>query len=94
LNTASAVNIEYISIDELEKRTGIDFFCNLRDDLEDEAEKSVSTSYWNVSTSKVKATFDIEREMANNAPLREEMDANFMESCFDGIRRANSMQAR
>lgn len=93
-NTASAVNIEYISIDELEKRTGIDFFCNLRDDLEDEAEKSVSTSYWNVSTSKVKATFDIEREMANNAPLREEMDANFMESCFDGIRRANSMQAR
>ncbi|MBR3089567.1 MAG: DNA/RNA non-specific endonuclease [Prevotella sp.] len=28
-----------ISIDELEERTGIDFFCNLPDDIEDEVEK-------------------------------------------------------
>lgn len=30
---------EYISIDELERRTGIDFFCNLPDDIEVEVEK-------------------------------------------------------
>ena len=35
-----------ISIDELERRTGIDFFCNLPDDIEDEVEASVTTSIW------------------------------------------------
>ena len=37
---------EYITIDELEKRTGIDFFCNLPDDIEDEVEATLDTSYW------------------------------------------------
>jgi len=35
-----------ISIDELERRTGIDFFCNLPDDIEDAVEASFSTSQW------------------------------------------------
>lgn len=39
-------NAQYISIDELEKRTGIDFFCNLPDDIEDQVEASFNTSYW------------------------------------------------
>jgi endonuclease G len=33
-----------ISIDELEQRTGIDFFCNLPDAIEDEVEKSFGSS--------------------------------------------------
>ena len=33
-----------ISIDELESRTGIDFFCNLPDDIEDEVE--ATATYW------------------------------------------------
>jgi endonuclease G len=35
-----------ISIDELEGRTGIDFFCNLPDDIETKVEKSWASSYW------------------------------------------------
>ncbi len=35
-----------ISIDELERRTGIDFFCNLPDDIEDEVEATLNTSVW------------------------------------------------
>lgn len=35
-----------ISIDELERRTGIDFFCNLPDDIEEAAEATFDTSYW------------------------------------------------
>ena len=93
-NESKDINIEYISIDELERRTGIDFFCNLIDEKENTAEASFNTSFWSVSNVKSRSTFDIEREMANNAPVHEEIDANFMESCFDGIRRANSQQAR
>ena len=37
---------QYITIDELERRTGIDFFCNLPDDIEDEVEASLNTTYW------------------------------------------------
>ena len=37
-----------ISIDELEEKTGIDFFCNLPDDIEEEVEKAVNTSDWNL----------------------------------------------
>ena len=40
------VSAQYITIDELERRTGIDFFCNLPDDIENEVEGSVNTSYW------------------------------------------------
>jgi len=35
-----------ITIDELEKRTGIDFFCNLPDDIEDAVESSMYLSDW------------------------------------------------
>ena len=36
-----------ITIDELEARTGIDFFCNLPDKTENEVEKTfVSTGSW------------------------------------------------
>ncbi len=39
---------EYITIDELEKRTGIDFFCNLPDDIETKVEAEYDTSYWGI----------------------------------------------
>lgn len=35
-----------ISISELEKRTGIDFFCNLSDDVEAQVEKTFKPSVW------------------------------------------------
>ena len=35
-----------ITIDELEEKTGIDFFCNLPDDIEDEVEKNLDTGLW------------------------------------------------
>lgn len=37
-----------ISIDELEKRTGIDFFCNLPDVVEKEVEAEVDLNFWNI----------------------------------------------
>jgi len=37
-----------ISIDELEKRTGIDFFCNLPDVVEKEVEAEVDLDFWNI----------------------------------------------
>lgn len=37
---------EYITIDELEKRTGIDFFCNLPDDIEAKVEAEYDSSWW------------------------------------------------
>ncbi len=35
-----------ISIDELEKKTGIDFFCNLPDNIEEKVESKTITSLW------------------------------------------------
>ena len=40
-----------ITIDELEKRTGIDFFCNLPDDIENQAESRIIYSTWGLSSS-------------------------------------------
>lgn len=37
-----------ITIDELEKRTGIDFFCNLPDDVEKQVEAEVDLGFWNI----------------------------------------------
>ena len=37
-----------ISIDELEQRTGIDFFCNLPDEIETAVEKEVDLKFWNL----------------------------------------------
>ena len=35
-----------MTIDRLEELTGIDFFCNLPDDIEDKAEKELVPSFW------------------------------------------------
>lgn len=44
---ADGVSSKYaISIDELEERTGIDFFCNLPDDIENTVESSFYLSDW------------------------------------------------
>lgn len=37
-----------VSIDLLEKYTGLDFFCNLPDDIEDNVEKALTLSSWNL----------------------------------------------
>ena len=37
-----------ITIDELERNTGIDFFCNLPDDIENKVESKKTLSYWNL----------------------------------------------
>ena len=51
---ASDTNKNYgdyaISIDELEQRTGIDFFCNLPDDIEKTVEATVDMNFWNITT--------------------------------------------
>ena len=39
-------NAQYITIDELERRTGLDFFCNLPDDIENTVENVLNTTYW------------------------------------------------
>ena len=41
-----------ITIDELEERTGIDFFCNLPDLTEDDVEMKLDLDYWNITTTK------------------------------------------
>lgn len=41
-----------ITISELERRTGIDFFCNLPDDVEKSVESTLNISYWGISKSK------------------------------------------
>ena len=46
-STSERKTAEHITIDELERRTGIDFFCNLPDDVEEEMEsKAVDSSIW------------------------------------------------
>ena len=42
-----------ISIDELEERTGIDFFCNLPDNIEDDVESDakLDLNYWGIRKS-------------------------------------------
>ena len=35
-----------IAVDELENRTGIDFFCNLPDDVEEKVESNVKANFW------------------------------------------------
>ena len=41
-----------ISIDELEQRTEIDFFCNLPDAVEDKVEAELDMGFWGITTSK------------------------------------------
>lgn len=45
-DTNTNLNDYAITIDELEKRTGIDFFCNLPDEIENEVESKVDTEFW------------------------------------------------
>ena len=49
--TTAKQSAQYISIDELEARTGIDFFCNLPDDIEATVEATLDTSFWSKGTS-------------------------------------------
>lgn len=37
---------EFITIQELQNRTGIDFFCNLSDDIEQAVETTIDQAYW------------------------------------------------
>ena len=47
IGNTDEVSAKYaISIDELERRTGIDFFCNLPDDVEDAVERSFYPADW------------------------------------------------
>lgn len=46
-NSSAQQTAEHLTIDELERRTGIDFFCNLPDDIEEEVEaRAVDASIW------------------------------------------------
>ena len=47
-NSAAPKNYVF-TIDQLEQLTGIDFFCNLPDNIEDEVEKSVDRSFWGMN---------------------------------------------
>lgn len=38
-----------ITIDQLEDKTGIDFFCNLPDDIENQVESTVDKTFWSVN---------------------------------------------
>ena len=44
---AGGSTTEYIPVKELEKRTGIDFFCNLPDEIEKKVEAAFEPSRWN-----------------------------------------------
>lgn len=46
-NDSSTLLSHAISIDKLEELTGIDFFCNLPDNIEDSVEKTFNASSWN-----------------------------------------------
>ena len=45
-DTNTNLNDYAISIDELEQRTGIDFFCNLPDEIENTVEANVDWNFW------------------------------------------------
>jgi endonuclease G len=45
-DTTTDLSTFAISIDELERRTGIDFFCNLPDEIEDVVEANVDFEFW------------------------------------------------
>ncbi len=55
-NNTSDSNKKYgdyaITIDELEERTGIDFFCNLPDATEDDVENKLNLNYWGITKSR------------------------------------------
>ena len=48
-NTDTAFKKYAVSIDELERKTGIDFFCNLPDDIEEKVECTLSLASWGIN---------------------------------------------
>lgn len=44
--TAAEMQAYVVSVDELEEKTGVDFFCNLPDDIENEVESASDISAW------------------------------------------------
>lgn len=54
-NNTSVTNKNYgdyaITIDELEQKTGIDFFCNLPDTIENDVESKLDLTFWNITKS-------------------------------------------
>ena len=48
-NTDTAFKKYAVSIDELERKTGIDFFCNLPDDIEEKVESTLSLASWGIN---------------------------------------------
>ena len=44
--TTNELKSKVVSIDELEKFTGLDFFCNLTDELEEAVESTVDVNLW------------------------------------------------
>ena len=48
-NTSADYKAYAVSIDELEKKTGIDFFCNLPDDIEQQVEAAMSPKAWKIN---------------------------------------------
>lgn len=45
-NSSSGLNRFLVSVDEIEKRTGIDFFANMDDTMEQQIEASVNSNQW------------------------------------------------
>ncbi len=71
--SAATVINNRISIDELEARTGIDFFCNLPDDIE--ATVEATCTYWDYSSSaKERMDDDFEDAEENREDLEDDED--------------------
>jgi len=48
IQSVADLSVYAITIDELEKRTGIDFFCNLPDEIEHDVEAAVDLKFWHL----------------------------------------------
>lgn len=59
-------NAQYITIDNLEQLTGIDFFCNLPDSIEDKVEATANVNYWNVNFTNVTIDQSVEKGSLDN----------------------------
>ena len=70
-----------ISIDELESRTGIDFFCNLPDDIEASVEAAYDKTYWkNLSSDDDDRSYWKAKDRGYDpASEKEEIDIEFSE---------------
>jgi endonuclease G len=48
-NTSTDYKAYAVSIDELERKSGIDFFCNLPDDIEQQVESNLVLAAWKIN---------------------------------------------